>query len=128
MFTVEEILKATAGKLISGDRKTKVSHVCIDSRKLKKGELFIAIKGERFDGHNFIEEAIKKGAKAVIYQTQSPKTKITKNCSLIMVKDTIDALGDIAHYHRKSFNLPIIAITGSNGKTTAKEMLAWVLE
>lgn len=140
MFKVNELLKATNGRLsnpiamrlpVQAGRQgfvKEVKGISIDSRTIRPQEAFIAIKGENFDGHNFIEEAIKKGAKAVIAQSSNYRiTKSLNGICLIEVKDTIKALGDIAQYQREKFAAPVIAITGSNGKTTAKEMLACVL-
>jgi len=126
MFRLNEILEASAGKLISGSPNIQINNISTDTRTLKRGDLFIAIKGQRFDGHAFIPEAIKKGAKAIIFSsfaTNSPK----KDTALIKVRDTLEAFGRIAAFHRKKFSLPVICLTGSNGKTTAKEMSAWVL-
>lgn len=124
MFKVPELLKATGGSLIAGSAAIAVKGISIDSRSVKKNEAFIAIKGERFDGHDFIDEAVKKGATCVIVQK---KAKM-RGASLIKVKDTTKALGDIARFNRNRFkHIPLIGVTGSNGKTTAKEMIAWVL-
>ncbi|MDD2679806.1 MAG: UDP-N-acetylmuramoyl-tripeptide--D-alanyl-D-alanine ligase [Candidatus Omnitrophica bacterium] len=124
MFKIPELLKATSGALISGSKDTAVSGISIDSRTLKKGEAFIAIKGDNFDGHAFIPEAIRKGARCIITQ----KGGSHKGVAFIKVKDTTCALGEIACFNRKRFkNIPVIAVTGSNGKTTAKEMIASVL-
>lgn len=98
------------------------STISIDTRTLKKGDLFIAIKGEHFDGHEFITEAIAKGAVAVIVATEQ-STEIPQ----LQVTDTRKALGQIAKLHRQRFQIPRIAITGSSGKTTTKEMLATIL-
>lgn len=130
MFTIQEILNATDGRLITGDVRTKVHGVSIDSRTIKPGELFIAIRGNRFDGHNFIEEAINKKAAGAVVSKPIPQlpTSNLKLPTFIGVPDTIKALGQIARYHRRKINIPIIAITGSNGKTTTKEILASVLQ
>ncbi|MCX5710168.1 MAG: UDP-N-acetylmuramoyl-tripeptide--D-alanyl-D-alanine ligase [Candidatus Omnitrophica bacterium] len=124
MFKVEDLLKATAGRLISGPGGAQVKSVSIDSRAVKSAEAFIAIKGERFDGHDFIREVIKKGVKVIIAHR---KLNVDKSVSVILVKDTVKALGDIARFNRRRFNIPVIAVTGSNGKTTSKDMIAWVL-
>jgi len=122
VFTVNELLKITRGQLVKKVKDLPIKGISIDSRTLRSKEAFIAIKGKNFDGHDFIKEAIKKGASCII-ATEKIKGKV----SFIKVKDTIKALGRIAHYQRKKFDLPVIAVTGSNGKTTAKEMIAWVL-
>lgn len=136
MFKVAELLKASGGSLIRGSRDGAVKGISIDSRRTSAGEAFIAIKGDNFDGHDFIGEALSKGAKALIvaklplrlrsgqagYQVAS-----LKKTAVIKVDDTIKALGDITRFKRESFDIPVIAVTGSNGKTTAKEMISWVL-
>ncbi|MDD5078786.1 MAG: UDP-N-acetylmuramoyl-tripeptide--D-alanyl-D-alanine ligase [Candidatus Omnitrophica bacterium] len=136
MFTIEELLAATAGKLISRKRpgKTGVLGISIDSRTLRENEAFIAIKGDNFNGHDFIRSAVKKGAGCVIceqrYMDRPGNTAWLARsvpCAVIAVRDTTRALGDIASFHRSRFDIPVIAITGSNGKTTTKEMLAWIL-
>ena len=110
---------------MQGPAKAEVRSVCIDSRIVKKGELFIAIKGDVFDGHDFIDGVIAKGVRVLIVhkavEVKNPKV------SVILVKDTIRALGDIARFHRLRFKIPVIALTGSAGKTTTKEMIAAVL-
>lgn len=103
------------------------SSIFIDTRTIKKGEVFIAIKGKRFDGHDFVEEAFKKGAKLAIVSRRPKNLSLGYKDRLIKVKDTVKALGDIAKTHRLKFNVPVIAITGSNGKTTTKEMVTHVL-
>ena len=133
MFKVEELVKATGGRLVSGNPKLIVRGVSIDSRTIKTEEIFIAIRGDRFDGHSFIQEAIRKRARAIILcrRFSNKLKKIVRNSnrkvSFIAVSDTRKALGRLACFHRSRFSIPIIAITGSNGKTTVKDMLAWVL-
>jgi len=127
MFKVHELLTATKGTLISGDQDSIATGISIDSRSIKPDEAFIAIKGDTFDGHDYIYEAIKKGAGIAIVQSSKFKVQSSKGVSLILVKDTVKALGDIARYQRHKINIPLIAVTGSNGKTTTKEMIAWLL-
>ncbi|PIS34320.1 MAG: UDP-N-acetylmuramoyl-tripeptide--D-alanyl-D-alanine ligase, partial [Candidatus Omnitrophica bacterium CG08_land_8_20_14_0_20_41_16] len=124
MLKIPELLKATRGKLTSGDNSVSVKGVSIDSREIKKGEAFIAIKGNNFDGHNFINMAIKKGASCIITEKE---IKGTDGIAVIKVKDTIRALGAVARFKREKYNLPVIAVTGSNGKTATKDMIAWIL-
>ncbi|MBF0571322.1 MAG: UDP-N-acetylmuramoyl-tripeptide--D-alanyl-D-alanine ligase [Candidatus Omnitrophica bacterium] len=125
MFTISEIIESTKGKLVQGPAGAEVSSVCIDSRIAQKSELFIAIKGDVFDGHDFIDNVIAKGVRVLIVhkfiEVKNPKI------SVILVKDTIRALGDIARFHRLRFKVPVLALTGSAGKTTTKEMIAAVL-
>lgn len=108
------------GQLIGVD--TEFSGVNIDSRSIKAGAIFIAIKGEHFDGHTFIEQAKKNGAVAALVEK-------TVSCELptVLVADTRKALGTFATLHRQRFSIPVIAITGSCGKTTTKEMLRAIL-
>lgn len=103
--------------------KTEFKGVSIDSRTIKKCNLFIAIKGNNFDGHNFINAAIKNGAAAVISEK-----KIAIDVPLIEVNDSSSAMAKLASWWRKKNNIKIIAITGSNGKTTTKEMLYSILK
>lgn len=125
MFRVNELLEATGGKLVSGSSIPLFKGLSIDSRTTKRGDVFAAIKGRNFDGHSFISEAVRKGAGCVIqsaeYKAQRP------GVSVISVQDTTKALGDIARWQRKKIGVPVIAVTGSNGKTTTKEMTAEVL-
>lgn len=124
MFTVKEILDATKGKLLSGDSSAVVKGISIDSRTFQKGEGYIAIKGKRLDGHRFIKAVAAKGANLFVV---SKKIRIPSNLPIILVKDTTVALGHIARLHRRKFSIPVIAVTGSAGKTTTKELIAQVL-
>lgn len=129
MFTVKDILISTGGAILSGEEKDILVGVSTDTRRLKAGELFVAIKGDRFDGHNFILDAVSKGAGAVLVQDGciTNSNFDMQGVSFISVSDTIKALGDIARFHRSRFSIPLIGITGSNGKTTTKEMTAAIL-
>ncbi len=120
---VEEILKAAGGRLVNGREGLKVFGVSIDSRSIKPGDMFIAIKGESHDGHDFIPDAAEKGASLIIARGQPA------GCSVpcILAEDTLKALQDIAAYYRGKFNIPFVAVTGSSGKTTTKDMIASVL-
>ncbi len=124
-MTVGEILKACNGRLLCGDPRIKVTGISIDTRTIKEGELFLAIKGKRYDGHSFVSGAFRKKAKGAIVSGLAEK--IPKDKVIIRVKDTLSALQSIAGYYRSKFTLPVIAVTGSNGKTTTKEMLAAIL-
>ncbi|MBN3039279.1 MAG: UDP-N-acetylmuramoyl-tripeptide--D-alanyl-D-alanine ligase [Candidatus Omnitrophica bacterium] len=133
MFTIGEIAKATAGEIIEGQAETQIKGVSIDSRTLKQGELFVAIKGERFNGHSFVEQARSKKAKAILISdirfVANKKNSGNSNAiAIIKVKDTVRALGALAHWHRMKFRIPLIAVTGSNGKTTTKEMISALLK
>lgn len=120
------IAAACAGNLLAGSGITCVERVCTDSRQAKAGDLFIALTGERFDGHDFLLEVIRKGVAAVVVQRDRIPTGI-KDCAIISVEDTRRALGHLAAKYRADFTLPIVAVGGSNGKTTTKELIASVL-
>src|SRR3989338_221211 len=129
MFTVKDVLGAVKGKLLSGNPEEILTVISTDTRKIKNGELFVAIKGGNFDGHSFILDAVAKGAGGVLVQEGGITNANFKlpDVSFISVNDSIRALGDIGNFHRSRFNIPIIGITGSNGKTTTKEMLSAIL-
>ena len=123
MITLNEVLSVTGGILKQG-RASRFSGVSTDSRNIKKGELFIPIKGDRFDGHKFILASINKGASGSLV---SKKIKLPENITVISVKDTLKAFHQIARSYREKFNIPLIGVTGSSGKTTTKDMLASIL-
>lgn len=123
-LNVNDIVKATNGKLICGDGGFEISEIITDSRKAGSNMLFVPIAGENNDGHDFIGSAFEKGADAVITHRDIPAVS-GKN--IIRVADTRIALGDIAAYYKEKYNLPTVAVTGSVGKTTTKDMLSAVL-
>lgn len=125
-WTAKEILWATGGKLLRAWDKDVFGEIVTDSSKVKRGSVFVALKGDRLDGHRFVAEAVRRGARCVIVQRRPGRT--VKNAAVIQVPDTLKALGDLAHYRREKFAPKVIAVTGSNGKTTTKEMLAAILE
>jgi UDP-N-acetylmuramoyl-tripeptide--D-alanyl-D-alanine ligase len=124
-ITIQELVHATHGALISGDLGGYVASVSIDSRTIPPGAVFFAIRGHRLDGHRFIREAVMKGAGALVVENlpDDPPPGIP----LILVNDTTQALGKLAAFHRQRMTLPVVAVTGSNGKTTTKEMIANML-
>ncbi len=123
MLTTKEIIEATGGELLT-ENAGSFSGVSIDSRTISDGEIFFALRGQRFDGHLFIGEAFLKGDGAVVDSRQDllPEGKV-----VIYVKDALKALQDLAHFIRTKRDIPVIAITGSNGKTTTKEMTYTIL-
>jgi UDP-N-acetylmuramoyl-tripeptide--D-alanyl-D-alanine ligase len=135
MFTLDEILKATQGQTRhQGIGQIIFKGISTDTRTIERGDLFVALVGERFDGHNFIEEASRKGAKGtIISNNQSPITKQIPirhrraKFQIIKVKDTLKALQGLAQYHRDRFKIPVVGVTGSCGKTTTKDMIASIL-
>ena len=121
-INISEILEATNGNLVSGNTDETVNSVCIDSRKCKKKSLFIPLEGVNSDGHEFIKDAFNLGASVSLVQ-KGHEIKDNLGCSLIEVDSTRKALGDLAKYYRHKFNIPIIGVSGSVGKTTTKEMI-----
>lgn len=128
------MLLAQAAKILNGQIKGP-SDVCFmavstDTRKIKAGDLYIALRGEKFDGADFAAQAIESGAAAVLMNADSYEARssiLAPQSSILLVTDTRIALGQLAAHWRQKFNIPMVAITGSNGKTTVKEMLASVL-
>lgn len=119
-MTVEDILKATGGKLLGGDAKTELADITTDSRKAAGGVLFIPLEGEKFDGHEFIKAAFDMGAAAALTHKD---VELLIGKTIIRVENTFKALRDIAVYYKKKYPVPTVAVTGSVGKTTTKDML-----
>ncbi len=126
MFRVKEIIQATQGDLVQGAYGQRLAGISTDSRNLKPAEAFLALRGKNFDGHNFIRQALKAKAACLIVD-QNIKFALPAGRAVIKVKNTLLALGALAQFQRQKIDIPLIAVTGSNGKTTAKEMIAWVL-
>ncbi|MFH1868649.1 MAG: UDP-N-acetylmuramoyl-tripeptide--D-alanyl-D-alanine ligase [Candidatus Omnitrophota bacterium] len=124
IFSLKELAKIAGADATDIKKDINVSGISTDSRTIKKGEVFLALKGENFDGTDFIDDAAAKGAVAVI---TSEDVEAKKNYAIINVKNTAKSLSDIARAHRDKFNIPVIAITGSSGKTTTKDMAAHIL-
>ncbi len=123
-LSVEEIVKVTGAWLISGGKGEVFQKVSTDSRKVEGGELFIALKGPRYDGNNFAQQALEKGARGVLVSRPLYSSKGT----ILWVDDTLKALQKLAVYWREKVNPKVIAVTGSCGKTTTKEMIYHVLK
>ncbi|MDF2520324.1 MAG: UDP-N-acetylmuramoyl-tripeptide--D-alanyl-D-alanine ligase [Clostridia bacterium] len=119
---IDEIIHACRAVPFNCEKISGITGVATDSRKLNKGDLFAAIKGERFDGHQFAEAAVASGAAVVLSQE-----KLDADIPYILVEDTIKALHSLAKYYKSKFDIPFIAVTGSSGKTTTKDMTASVL-
>jgi UDP-N-acetylmuramoyl-tripeptide--D-alanyl-D-alanine ligase len=124
------VADACDARIRGGAGDLKIKNVCTDSRQAKAGDLFFAIRGEKFDGHDFLSEVAAKNVAAVVVEkskVQSPKSKVGADVAILVVDDARTALGKFAAAYRRRFDLPIVAVGGSNGKTTVKELLASVL-
>jgi len=120
------ICSACEGRLLCGPESTAVGRVCTDSRQAQPGDLFIALAGDHFDGHDFLSEVAAKGVAALLIDRHKVP-KALPHCAVVAVENTRQALGKIAARYRQDFRLPIVAVGGSNGKTTTKELVASVL-
>jgi UDP-N-acetylmuramoyl-tripeptide--D-alanyl-D-alanine ligase len=123
------VAESCGGEIRRGADAIIVKNVCTDSRQAKTGDLFFAIRGETFDGHDFLNEVAAKNVTAVVVEkskVQSSKSKVL-NCATLVVNDVRIALGKLAAAYRTQFDLPMVCVAGSNGKTTVKELLASVL-
>lgn len=127
---VKDIVKVTQGKLIIGKEETLCENFSRDTREIKEGDIYFGIKGEKINGSIFWKEALDKGAKGVILQDiviSKEEMENYPNAFIILVKDVVLAMGQIASYKRNLYNIPVIAITGSVGKTSTKDIVANVI-
>lgn len=126
-WSLAKIASWTGGKVLSTHRED-FSEIGTDTRKNLTGQVFIALKGDAFDAHDYLDKAVQAGAAALIVHTLPEKFENLKSqVSIILVSDTLKALQDFAHHYRKTLKSKIIGITGSNGKTTTKEFTAQIL-
>jgi len=137
-FSLEEVIHAIGGQLLHGSPGVRIRRIWTDSRSVRAGDLFVALKGPKFDGHRYVNDAITGGAVGAIVK-QSAWHKISSTIRrvasstphvpaiVIGVKDPLRAYQDLAAFHRSQFHIPVVAITGSNGKTTTKEMVSHIL-
>ena len=124
-LTAEFIAKSISGKVIQGSPAQEITGVSIDSRSIKEGDVFFAIKGEKFDGHDFLAECIEKGASALVVERIVDTGDRGRDIPLIKVEDCTRALQELARAYRFLLKgLKVIAITGSAGKTTTKDIIA----
>ena len=129
VFSALELIDATGGKLLRGDLQWKCRGISTDTRTLEKGNLFVALQGENFDGSDYIDKAAQKGAAGLLIQIdqQNRLASAPENLPALGVSDSLQAYGAIAGHWRRKFAVPLVAITGSSGKTTTKEMLAAIV-
>ena len=128
-LSLDEILRATRGKALGKyNPAISVGRISTDTRLLEKKDVFFALIGKRFDGHSFISEAMEKGVQVfVVSDLGKIKPEQLMSAVFIQVEDTLVAYGDLARYFRQKFKIPVVAVTGSSGKTTVKELIAHLL-
>jgi UDP-N-acetylmuramoyl-tripeptide--D-alanyl-D-alanine ligase len=131
-WTIQEMLAATGGELLSGSPTAVLARVSIDSRNIAADDAFVAIVGEAHNGHGFVKSVIEQGVSTVVIEKNTAgdfpiSAWQTDRIGCIAVDDTTRALGDLAAYHRRRANVPLVAITGSNGKTTTRQLSAAVM-
>jgi UDP-N-acetylmuramoyl-tripeptide--D-alanyl-D-alanine ligase len=128
-FSTDDVLKATGGSLVRPGRSALFEGVSTDTRTIAPASLFVPLAGARFDGHDYIGQAAGAGAAGVLVQRgrEGLLEKIAGEATVISVEDTLTALGDLARFWRARFSIPVVAVTGSSGKTTTKEMAAAIL-
>jgi len=126
-ITLEDLFNLPGAVIYNPDDFRKATSISTDTRTIKKDSIFFALKGNKFDGHNFINEAAAKGASAVVINKSRLKDFDKVNCTIVTVRNTILSYGDLARTWRGRLRSKVIAITGSNGKTTTKEMLSALL-
>ena len=123
---IKEILEITKGTLLSGNESSECENFKIDSREIKKGDTFVSVAEGKINNIDYIKTAIKNGAKNCIIYNKEPIIK-DETVNIIGVEDTQTALQQMAEYERNRRNIPVVAITGSVGKTSTKDMVASVL-
>ncbi|WP_083453887.1 UDP-N-acetylmuramoyl-tripeptide--D-alanyl-D-alanine ligase [Syntrophomonas palmitatica] len=123
-LSLDFVCEAVGGRIISGNSGIMVSGICTDSRKVNKDNIFIALKGEKYDAHEFVDQALEQSAAGAIVSRSEKTYHPGENQTLIQVEDTLKALQDLAAAYRRLFSIPVIAVTGSVGKTTTKDIIS----
>jgi UDP-N-acetylmuramoyl-tripeptide--D-alanyl-D-alanine ligase len=131
-FTAADIITAARGSFLQGRGEDGFVGVSTDSRTCQAGELFVPLRGERHDGHAYIPKALSRGVRGVLVEERAWRRNgllphLPREITAVAVADTLEALGDLARAWRRRFPIPVVSLTGSCGKTTAKEMLALIL-
>ncbi len=126
-ITLNDLFDLESAVIYNPDNYRDSSNISIDSRKVKKGSIFFAIEGDNFDGHTFVKEAVDKGAGTVIINEKKLNRFDSLDCVIITVKNTTHAYGQLAKIWRNKLNAKVISLTGSNGKTTTKDILAQII-
>ena len=123
MIYVRDIIDICNGELVCGDSNLECVHFCNDTRKINKGDIYVGIKGDTFNGNNFYKEAIDKGASICILDNDTVIDDVYKDNTIVLVDDTILCLQKLAKYKRSLYNIPVVAVTGSVGKTSVKDII-----
>ncbi len=129
-ITIKDFIREASGKLIQGNKNLAFENLCKDTRQLQPGQIYLGIQGEKFNGSTLYEQALEKGAKACVLQGIEVDSQVLKkypHATIVLVENTVKALQQIAAYKRSLYNIPVVAITGSVGKTSTKDMIASVL-
>ncbi|MDU4892416.1 MAG: UDP-N-acetylmuramoyl-tripeptide--D-alanyl-D-alanine ligase [Clostridium sp.] len=124
---LQDIVKAIGGKLLVEGKQRDFSRVVIDSRKVNKGDIFFAIKGENFDAHKFVDNVLENGAGLVIVHKEEEYKSFSEDSSIVLVEDTKKALLDLASFYIDTLDIKVVGITGSTGKTSTKDLIAAAL-
>jgi UDP-N-acetylmuramoyl-tripeptide--D-alanyl-D-alanine ligase len=124
-FDLDEVLAATGGELVRLGDRLRFPGVTTDTRAIRPGELFVAIRGATHDGHQYLAEAARRGVGAVVVERAFSDQLVA--CGVVVVRETLAALGDLAAFHRRRRSAQVLGVAGSNGKTTTKEMTAAIL-
>jgi UDP-N-acetylmuramoyl-tripeptide--D-alanyl-D-alanine ligase len=122
---LEMLARWTRGEVASGDPAAAITSICTDSRTMKAGDVFLALRGEKFDGHNYVQEAARRGALGAVIDR--PVEGLPKDFYVLQVRDTLKALQQMAGEYRRSLPIQVVCITGSNGKTSTKDLASAVL-
>ena len=126
-FSDAEVMAATGAQKVHAGEVTSFVGVSTDTRAIAPRQLFVALKGEKYDAHEFLPDAVKAGAAALVVERVPAGLIWGEGVTVFQVPDTLKALADLARFHRSRFSIPIVAITGSNGKTTTKELTHAIL-
>ncbi len=127
-LTLKELIEVVHGRLIEPAAHATLTGTTTDSRQVRPGDLFFAIRGPRFDGHDFVAEAFNAGAgAAVVSDTRDRSALLSQRRPIVLVRDTLEALAKLARFNRRRLTATVVAVTGSNGKTTTKDMIHHVL-
>jgi UDP-N-acetylmuramoyl-tripeptide--D-alanyl-D-alanine ligase len=126
-LSLAELASMSGGRLLGGQGERHANRVCTDSRQVQPGDLFIALRGENFDGHDYVPEVEKSGAVAAMVSDSGMRDKMKGSLDLILVDDTLKGLQRLAKSYRQQLPVKVVAVTGSNGKTSTKDFIAAVL-